>query len=242
MGSVRFVRSVLTVHTHTAGGWLAAPPHSHGSGLSGARSLCGSSRHPQQAGLPGTHHLLTLALPCPVPTPTTTCTCYLPSRDRPCFSGRALDSWNRLCLAALLDTEASNPMEYDFDFQLEIRGPCLLAGVRDAQPGWAQRSPRRERRRGAGGQGAHCPLPPTSSSKTNPSQDGFQGHHRSPHGVPRGNVHQGTVSLIKLSWRPHAMNGLVPRVEVPGSILGVEHSKAPQVVLMCSQGWEPRLR
>lgn len=25
----------------------------------------------------------------------------------------------------------SNPMEYEFSFQLEIRGPCLLAGERD---------------------------------------------------------------------------------------------------------------
>ncbi|KAM5162828.1 von Willebrand factor A domain-containing protein 5B1 [Callospermophilus lateralis] len=50
-------------------------------------------------------------------------------KDRPCFGTRTMDSWNRLCLATLLDTEASNPMEYDFNFQLEIRGPCLLAGV-----------------------------------------------------------------------------------------------------------------
>uniref|UniRef100_A0A8D2AKX5 von Willebrand factor A domain containing 5B1 n=1 Tax=Sciurus vulgaris TaxID=55149 RepID=A0A8D2AKX5_SCIVU len=50
-------------------------------------------------------------------------------KDRPCFGTRTLDSWNRLCLATLLDTEASNPMEYNFNFQLEIRGPCLLAGV-----------------------------------------------------------------------------------------------------------------
>nr|XP_020024252.1 von Willebrand factor A domain-containing protein 5B1-like isoform X1 [Castor canadensis]XP_020024253.1 von Willebrand factor A domain-containing protein 5B1-like isoform X1 [Castor canadensis] len=51
------------------------------------------------------------------------------SKDRHCFGTRAVDSWNRLCLATLLDTEVSNPMEYDFNFQLEIRGPCLLAGV-----------------------------------------------------------------------------------------------------------------
>ncbi|MBZ3871701.1 von Willebrand factor A domain-containing protein 5B1 [Sciurus carolinensis] len=50
-------------------------------------------------------------------------------KDRPCFGTRTLDPWNRLCLATLLDTEASNPMEYNFNFQLEIRGPCLLAGV-----------------------------------------------------------------------------------------------------------------
>ncbi|XP_020828842.1 von Willebrand factor A domain-containing protein 5B1 isoform X1 [Phascolarctos cinereus] len=34
-----------------------------------------------------------------------------------------------LCIAQLLDYEITNPMEYDFSFQLEIRGPCLLAGV-----------------------------------------------------------------------------------------------------------------
>lgn len=47
----------------------------------------------------------------------------------PCYGTQALDSWNRLCLATLLDPEVTNPMEYDFNFQLEIRGPCLLAGV-----------------------------------------------------------------------------------------------------------------
>ncbi|XP_057264089.1 von Willebrand factor A domain-containing protein 5B1 [Pezoporus wallicus] len=36
---------------------------------------------------------------------------------------------SRLCLAQLLDTEATNPFEYEFSFHLEIRGPCLLAGV-----------------------------------------------------------------------------------------------------------------
>ncbi|KAF0875570.1 VW5B1 protein, partial [Crocuta crocuta] len=50
-------------------------------------------------------------------------------KDKHCFGTRALDSWNRLCLATLLDTDVSNPMEYEFNFQLEIRGPCLLAGV-----------------------------------------------------------------------------------------------------------------
>ncbi|XP_068934562.1 von Willebrand factor A domain-containing protein 5B1 [Petaurus breviceps papuanus] len=34
-----------------------------------------------------------------------------------------------LCITQLLDNEITNPMEYDFSFQLEIRGPCLLAGV-----------------------------------------------------------------------------------------------------------------
>uniref|UniRef100_A0A8C0K826 von Willebrand factor A domain containing 5B1 n=1 Tax=Canis lupus dingo TaxID=286419 RepID=A0A8C0K826_CANLU len=50
-------------------------------------------------------------------------------KDKHCFGIRTLDSWNKLCLATLLDTDVSNPMEYEFNFQLEIRGPCLLAGV-----------------------------------------------------------------------------------------------------------------
>ncbi|XP_023578358.1 von Willebrand factor A domain-containing protein 5B1 isoform X2 [Octodon degus] len=47
----------------------------------------------------------------------------------PYYGTQALDSWNKLCLATLLDPEVTNPMEYDFNFQLEIHGPCLLAGV-----------------------------------------------------------------------------------------------------------------
>ncbi|XP_057561499.1 von Willebrand factor A domain-containing protein 5B1 [Hippopotamus amphibius kiboko] len=50
-------------------------------------------------------------------------------KDKHCFGPRGADSWNKLCLATLLDTHVSNPMEYEFNFQLEIRGPCLLAGV-----------------------------------------------------------------------------------------------------------------
>ncbi|XP_064161735.1 von Willebrand factor A domain-containing protein 5B1-like isoform X1 [Anguilla rostrata] len=34
-----------------------------------------------------------------------------------------------LCLAWLLEEEAINSIDYEFNFQLEIRGPCLLAGV-----------------------------------------------------------------------------------------------------------------
>ncbi|XP_051844323.1 von Willebrand factor A domain-containing protein 5B1 isoform X3 [Antechinus flavipes] len=34
-----------------------------------------------------------------------------------------------LCITHLLENEVINPMEYEFNFQLEIRGPCLLAGV-----------------------------------------------------------------------------------------------------------------
>uniref|UniRef100_A0A670ZIH3 von Willebrand factor A domain containing 5B1 n=1 Tax=Pseudonaja textilis TaxID=8673 RepID=A0A670ZIH3_PSETE len=33
------------------------------------------------------------------------------------------------CLAHLLEAETTNPAEYEFSFSLEIRGPCLLAGV-----------------------------------------------------------------------------------------------------------------
>ncbi|KAG8506652.1 von Willebrand factor A domain-containing protein 5B1 [Galemys pyrenaicus] len=58
-------------------------------------------------------------------------------KDKHCFGTRALDSWNKLCLATFLNTDVSNPMEYEFNFQLEIRGPCLLAGGR-AGPRTAQ--------------------------------------------------------------------------------------------------------
>ncbi|XP_052572459.1 von Willebrand factor A domain-containing protein 5B1 isoform X1 [Peromyscus californicus insignis] len=50
-------------------------------------------------------------------------------KDPHCFGIQTMDSLNGLCLATLLDTEVTNPMEYEFNFQLEIRGPCLLAGV-----------------------------------------------------------------------------------------------------------------
>ncbi|KAI1231397.1 hypothetical protein IHE44_0007844 [Lamprotornis superbus] len=45
-----------------------------------------------------------------------------------CGSG-SLEQGSRFCLAQLLDSEATNPFEYEFSFHLEIRGPCLLAGV-----------------------------------------------------------------------------------------------------------------
>ncbi|KAB0400553.1 hypothetical protein E2I00_002777 [Balaenoptera physalus] len=54
-------------------------------------------------------------------------------KDKHCFGPQALDSWNKLCLATLLDTDVSNPMEYEFNFQLEIRGPCLLAAKESSQ-------------------------------------------------------------------------------------------------------------
>ena len=63
-----------------------------------------------------------------------------PSKDRHCFGSRALDSWNKLCLSTFLDTDVSNPMEYEFNFQLEIRGPCLLAGEWEPpRPRWGWR-------------------------------------------------------------------------------------------------------
>ncbi|OXB77281.1 UNVERIFIED_CONTAM: hypothetical protein H355_002273 [Colinus virginianus] len=43
-----------------------------------------------------------------------------------CASG---EHGSRFCLAQLLQSEATNPSEYEFSFHLEIRGPCLLAGV-----------------------------------------------------------------------------------------------------------------
>uniref|UniRef100_A0A8C9V8C5 von Willebrand factor A domain containing 5B1 n=1 Tax=Scleropages formosus TaxID=113540 RepID=A0A8C9V8C5_SCLFO len=36
---------------------------------------------------------------------------------------------NQLCLALLLEEEHVNSIDYEFNFQLEIRSPCLLAGV-----------------------------------------------------------------------------------------------------------------
>ncbi|XP_023796048.1 von Willebrand factor A domain-containing protein 5B1 [Cyanistes caeruleus] len=45
-----------------------------------------------------------------------------------CGSGSP-ERGSRFCLAQLLESEATNPFEYEFSFHLEIRGPCLLAGV-----------------------------------------------------------------------------------------------------------------
>nr|XP_009680936.1 PREDICTED: von Willebrand factor A domain-containing protein 5B1 [Struthio camelus australis] len=45
-----------------------------------------------------------------------------------CGSGSP-EHGSRFCLAQLLENEATNPSEYEFNFHLEIRGPCLLAGV-----------------------------------------------------------------------------------------------------------------
>ncbi|XP_075762510.1 von Willebrand factor A domain-containing protein 5B1 isoform X3 [Pelodiscus sinensis] len=45
-----------------------------------------------------------------------------------CVAGSP-DPAPKFCLAQLLESEATNPTEYEFSFHLEIRGPCLLAGV-----------------------------------------------------------------------------------------------------------------
>uniref|UniRef100_A0A669QQJ0 von Willebrand factor A domain containing 5B1 n=1 Tax=Phasianus colchicus TaxID=9054 RepID=A0A669QQJ0_PHACC len=42
---------------------------------------------------------------------------------------RSPELGSSFCLAQLLQSEATNPSEYEFSFHLEIRGPCLLAGV-----------------------------------------------------------------------------------------------------------------
>lgn len=129
------------------------------------------------AGAPGTHpHSLSSHAP---PSPLST----LPSKDRHCFGPRALDSWNKLCLATLLDTNVSNPMEYDFNFQLEIRGPCLLAGEQGLP-----------RAGGSLGQQGFRPKTPRDGQRVwgeelgNPSLDSFKGHPW----YPQGHRCQGT--------------------------------------------------
>ncbi|XP_072465242.1 von Willebrand factor A domain-containing protein 5B1 isoform X2 [Notamacropus eugenii] len=46
-----------------------------------------------------------------------------------CMPKNSEASSKPLHIAQLLGNEIANPKEYDFSFQLEIRGPCLLAGV-----------------------------------------------------------------------------------------------------------------
>ncbi|XP_039223581.1 von Willebrand factor A domain-containing protein 5B1 isoform X4 [Crotalus tigris] len=53
----------------------------------------------------------------------------LPFRDRHYSGTLSPEEAGKFCLAHLLETETTNPMEYEFSFSLEIRGPCLLAGV-----------------------------------------------------------------------------------------------------------------
>ncbi|XP_044308289.1 von Willebrand factor A domain-containing protein 5B1 [Varanus komodoensis] len=54
---------------------------------------------------------------------------HLRFRDQHSCGAAVLDPAGKFCLAHLLETEAVNPTEYEFSFYLEIRGPCLLAGV-----------------------------------------------------------------------------------------------------------------
>lgn len=97
------------------------------------------------------------------------------SKDPHCFGTQIKDSYNKLCLATLLDTKVTNPMEYEFKFQLEIRGPCLLAGKgemprhreRQRSPGERDRAsgPKSPERWGRG-QSAGRPPNPDRSQKS----------------------------------------------------------------------------
>ncbi|XP_063001377.1 von Willebrand factor A domain-containing protein 5B1 [Elgaria multicarinata webbii] len=62
-------------------------------------------------------------------TTTTLSGHHLRFRDRHYCGATAPDQVGKFCLARLLETEAVNPTAYEFNFYLEIRGPCLLAGV-----------------------------------------------------------------------------------------------------------------
>lgn len=52
----------------------------------------------------------------------------LTRRAKPCCRSGSPEQGSSSCLAQLLESEATNPSEYEFSFHLEIRGPCLLAG------------------------------------------------------------------------------------------------------------------
>ncbi|XP_009888289.1 PREDICTED: von Willebrand factor A domain-containing protein 5B1 [Charadrius vociferus] len=54
---------------------------------------------------------------------------HLTGRDKHYCGSGSPEQGSRFCLAQLLENEATNPFEYEFSFHLEIRGPCLLAGV-----------------------------------------------------------------------------------------------------------------
>nr|XP_009940072.1 PREDICTED: von Willebrand factor A domain-containing protein 5B1 [Opisthocomus hoazin] len=68
-----------------------------------------------------------------VPRVPQTCTVltgvHVTGRDKHYCGSGSLEQGSRFCLAQLLEREATNPFEYEFNFHLEIRGPCLLAGV-----------------------------------------------------------------------------------------------------------------
>ena len=53
---------------------------------------------------------------------------HLTGRDKHYCGSGSPEQGRRFCLAQLLESEATNPFEYEFSFHLEIRGPCLLAG------------------------------------------------------------------------------------------------------------------
>lgn len=54
---------------------------------------------------------------------------HLPQTDKQCCASGSPELGSSCCLAQLLQREVTNPSEYEFSFHLEIRGPCLLAGV-----------------------------------------------------------------------------------------------------------------
>lgn len=57
---------------------------------------------------------------------------YIFSRERPSCASSPHDqnpNASPLWLATLLEDEAINSMDYEFNFQLEIRAPYLLAGL-----------------------------------------------------------------------------------------------------------------
>jgi len=45
-----------------------------------------------------------------------------------CAQGAHEQTASGVCLAALMEEETINSIDYEFNFQLEIRGPYLLAG------------------------------------------------------------------------------------------------------------------
>lgn len=53
---------------------------------------------------------------------------HLTGRDKHYCGSGSPEQGSRFWLAQLLESEATNPFEYEFGFHLEIRGPCLLAG------------------------------------------------------------------------------------------------------------------
>ncbi|XP_016277557.2 von Willebrand factor A domain-containing protein 5B1 isoform X2 [Monodelphis domestica] len=71
--------------------------------------------------------LPTVCVP-PVPHSDSISTPQLQGNRKIC-APKSSDQAKSLRLVQLLDNDVVNPTEYEFHFQLEIRGPCLLAGV-----------------------------------------------------------------------------------------------------------------